>query len=312
MAAAVVGLLALFTLSWVTVGLVASEQQKTKEVNGKLEQANGQLRVAIEDKEKARQAEQARADELQRRFDRAKSLGDVVFRIGKTASGQTETAFRGPQRHLYLTALDIYRELAALADDPNKAAEVAALKKEVQDIIEKDDLRRDVESSFLLFHPHVRAELKCTPEQIALLEKIVGRPVPADVRDPRWNINPNLIPVKEKEKLVLSLTGAQRQRLRQLHVQFRWSRAFMDSDVADDLDLTREQRGRIQMIQEQARAAFDTSPLFYLGQINGKPPAAADRAAPSKVIERIKAEVLTPPQLESWNALTGPPFQPPK
>src|SRR5207249_4979926 len=75
-----VSLVVVVIASGVATALVAGEQAETR-------RAFEELQVANEETQKARLAADARADEAEKRFRRAKELGDLVLRISEEEMG---------------------------------------------------------------------------------------------------------------------------------------------------------------------------------------------------------------------------------
>jgi hypothetical protein len=119
---------------------------------------------------------------------------------------------------------------------------------------------------------------------------------------------PSLSP-EARVDLIKGLTGAQRQRLRQIYVQYRGPSAFTELDVVDALDLTLAQRNHINELKNKGLNGVAMA-LSHLGKMGGMPQKMPNGYVDPgvKVLEQI-LEYLTPTQRETWRTLTGPPFQ---
>jgi hypothetical protein len=117
------------------------------------------------------------------------------------------------------------------------------------------------------------------------------------------------------------LTPQQRQRLRQIDLQLKGTRAFEEPEVLEALHLDATKREQIRSIQVQAfLAAFDCrsydphKPDRPTGPpLNGpfNRPRPEDRLMPPHTdpVEQIEREVLTTEQRDRWRELTGRPFK---
>jgi hypothetical protein len=126
------------------------------------------------------------------------------------------------------------------------------------------------------------------------------------------------------------LTGPQQQRLREISLQQRDGHAFADTDVADTLKLTEEQRQQIQTIQidagkelqtlamheMQGLAEFKGNPFDFRQAFDkmGKGQKAFDKLAKaseelSKSTSKKLLDILTPEQNDAWKKLLGKPFK---
>jgi eukaryotic-like serine/threonine-protein kinase len=273
---------------------------------------------AYEAAEKLQIAERERADEVERRFRRAKELGDLVFRISEDEIG-SDSPFQGPRKRLLLSALGIYRELVLVGHDAAQREELDKLMRRVKILLDDLDLKREAEGAILLFHQDVKTELGINADQIKNIEKFAPRPSSGGMGFPGkgWGpggpgmMRPPMPPTlsqKDKVELIQGLTGTQRQRLRQIYVQFRGPSAFTELDVIEALDLTLEQRRHIKLLQNSGMNGFASSALSYLGKFGGMPQKLPGGIDPNvKVMDQIM-EYLTLAQRDAWRNLTGLPF----
>lgn len=316
LAATLASLLVIIAASGVVVALVSAEQRETKRAYQNAEQAYRETKRAYQVADEMAKSEHERAEEVERRFRRAKELGDLVFRISEDEIGST-SAFQGPRRRLLLAALEIYRELVSVGHDAAVRAELDKLKTKIETLLTEQDLKREGDGAFLLFHSDVKTELATTAEQSKKIDRLAVRPTPPSGAGgfpgrgfgrPPMSLPP---PLSQEAKidLIRTLNASQRQRLRQIYVQYRGPSAFTELDVIEALDLTPTQRQHIKTLQNESMTWFGFSPLSYLGRIGGtapKPPGGTEPSA--KVMDRIM-EYLTPQQRETWHTLTGPPFR---
>ena len=121
------------------------------------------------------------------------------------------------------------------------------------------------------------------------------------------------------------LTPAQFERLKQIARQVRGLAAFSDTDVAEALALTKEQKERISRAMEEAEPGLPGDGLrpdrdfdrggpagprgmrFGPGPGPGGPTPAAQRRHMAENVAKI-VETFTPQQAHTWLALTGPRF----
>jgi hypothetical protein len=307
-------LLVVIAASGVAVGLVSSEQHETQVALQAKHRALLEKQEAYEAADAAAKREEKRADEVERRFQQARKLGDMIYKISEEEIGSA-SPFQGPRRKLLLAALDNYRELVLVGHDPKEREALEILMTKVQKLLEEQDLKREAEAAFLLFHSDVKTELAMTSEQSRKIDGMGGRhssgsgsfPGMAGKGHPRPPMNPSLTQ-DAKIDLIKGLTGSQRQRLRQIYVQFRGPSAFTELDVVEALDLTSAQRQYIKHLQSDGPTGFGLSALSYLGKIGGMAPKLPGGLDPTaKVMDRIM-ECLTPTQRDTWKTLTGASF----
>jgi hypothetical protein len=319
-AAAMACLMVVIVASGVAVGMVSAEKRETEQALKDKDLALQDTKQAKEEAEAAEKRERDRADEVTRRFNRAKQLGDLVFKISEEElisfkGTPDESAFQGPRRRLLLAALDIYRDLANTGKDPKVVKELDDLLSRVQKLLDSLDLRREAEGTVLLFHADVKNELVITAEQAKKIDVYAIKHTPGKGGLPFKGFGgPSPSPLltnEQKEQLLLglSLTGQQRQRLRQIHIQYRGPSAFKDLDVIEQLELTNEQRKLIKAFSNERPNDFGHSPLSYLtAKLSGIPPKPPGNNESSvRIMDRIM-DTLTFEQKDKWRTLTGAPF----
>ncbi|HJZ58410.1 MAG TPA: serine/threonine-protein kinase [Gemmataceae bacterium] len=326
-AAALVSLLVVGIASGVTTAVVAAEHAET--------------RKAYNAADALAQAERERANEAERRFRQSKALGDLVFRVSEEEIGW-DSPSQGPRRRLLLAALQTYRDLLASGhDDPEVRAELDRLLARVERLLAEQSEMREAEATFLLGTPAVRVELELTPEQAETVDRVFARKGPGgpglepkgfgpkgpgpkgpggpgpEPRGPGMGPDPRraMADPAVRLELIRLLTTPQRQRLRQIFLQYLGPMAFNDPEVVERLGLTSDQRRQIRMIHAEEFAppgghpfGPPGGPVFRLG---GPPPGGSkdNPDARAKVLERI-LETLTPEQREAWRSLIGKPFNP--
>jgi hypothetical protein len=233
--------------------------------------------------------ERQRADEAERRFRQAKATSDLVLRVTEEDLGAA-SPFQGTRRRLLLAALENYRDLQMNGPaDPEARAEIERLLARVQGLLAEQAARQETERVFLLRHPSVRAELSLTPDQTKQVEAAFDPPA-ADA----WHRMPD---PGTRDAIAKGLTGPQRQRLRQIALQFLGPGAFRDPDVVEVLALSASQRQQIRAILAEA----------FTPTAHRKDSRPVRPEPPTKALKRI-LDVLTPEQRTAWREIVGPPF----
>jgi serine/threonine protein kinase len=318
-AAAMASLMVVIVASGVAVGMVSAEKRETEQALREKNQALEDTKQAKEEAEAAEDRERKRADEVTKRYNRAKQLGDLIFKISEEellsfTGSRDEMSFQGPRRRMLLAALDIYRDLAKTGTDPKVVKELDDLLSRVQKLLDDLDLRREAEATVLLFHADVKTELGISAEQGKKIDVYAIKHPPGKGGMPFKGFgapppSPSLTN-EQKRQLLEILTGQQRQRLRQVYLQYRGPSAFKDLDVIEQLELTIEQRKLIKAFSIERPNDFGNSPLSYLtaklGGMAFKPPGASETSV--KLMDRIM-DTLTFDQKEKWRTLSGAPFQ---
>jgi hypothetical protein len=167
----------------------------------------------------------------------------------------------------------------------------------------------------------VRQELKLSSEQDAALLPLVelwqrehrelfeDRSQSEDARRAR------LVAMGEEHEQALAklLTAAQRERFKQIGWQSQGIFAFKEPEVVKALQLTPAQRAQIREIEREAFAR-----RFFLrphpesrGPSPDRPPPEASQLNPRDVVLKV-LDILDDAQKQTWQALTGEPFQDPQ
>jgi serine/threonine protein kinase len=308
-AATMVSLLVIIVVSGIATARVASEHREAK-------RAHEEARQAYRESEEARLAaaalaksERERADELERRYRRAKELAEQVLRISEDEIG-SGSPFQGPRRQLLLMALDMYGDLiAAPGRDPNTVDELVKMRAKLKQLLEEQTTQREAEAVFLLAHASVRSELDLNADQTAKIDRIFRPSTPANGpgKGPPALIHIKAPPVLDapiRLGLIQILDAKQRQRLRQIYLQTRGLNAFSEPDVVEAIRLTAEQRQQIRLLQTENQwfspiAKTGISPRFNTLEFN------------TKTVERF-IESFTAEQRDAWSRLTGKAFRPQK
>ncbi len=302
---ALAALLVVIVASGVAIGLVSAEQRETKK-------ALKEKELALEAETIATQLANKRADEIQSRFIPTQKFGELAYKI-IFEDMKWASAFEGPKKKLLLAALDTYSELekielkkSSVEDDPKvrkRLAELETLRKKIGELLAEQELNREAVAAFLLFHSDVKNELSLTVEQRESIDKKL--PGKEGIVRPT-----DLMLTKEiRIDLINSLTGRQRQRLKQIYVQYVGPVAFRLPDVIEELDLKREQSQKIdEILKPNGNNVQLRSPLMYLARVNGVRPKPIEGNDPTaEVYDRIR-ECLTPQQREKWQEVKGTPF----
>ena len=294
--------------SGVAVALVSTKQKETQAAYQAKDEALQETRKAQAAAETLAVQYKEAGNEIKRKYDSVKEVADLVYKLSEEEIG-SDSPFQGPRRKLLLAALDISRKLMAEGNNQDRVKLEEHMKK-VQDLLTQLDLRREAEGAQLLFHADVKAELAITPEQSKEIDRwtppaggaVKGHAVGAIGRPA---VTPS-IPQEVRINLIQSLTGAQRQRLRQIYVQYRGPKAFTEVDVIEALDLNLEQRQHIKLLQNDG-TSFGFSALSYLSKIGGVPQKLPGGDPSVKIMDKIM-DYLKPEQREKWKSLVGPPF----
>jgi serine/threonine protein kinase len=303
-AAALFSLVAVALASGVATAVVAEQQSETQRAFNALQSANEETQKARQkadalatSEQQARLAADARAEEAEKRFRRAKELGDLVLQISEEEMG-TFRPLQGPRRRLLVAALANSRWLLAGGhDDPKVREELAKVVKRVEDLLAQQDLRWETDAAFLLRESQVRSELKLTPEQT----RRVDRAYPQGKGPPDKGLPRQFEPSQEtKNELILSLTPQQRLRLHQISIQIRVPMVFNEPEVLEPLNLYPVRQQIKTILHEEVWGGFG---------VPGKSPKlpGSDKDAKARALERI-LELLTPEQREAWRVLIGQPY----
>ena len=116
------------------------------------------------------------------------------------------------------------------------------------------------------------------------------------------------------------LTAEQNQRLREISLQLRGGHALNDSDIAEALKLTKDQKSKLQEIQQKAMKEMQDAGIQAMGDaVKGGLNPAAFQANSQRVAKKMRQVwddlgdrqmgILTSEQKDQWQKLTGKPFK---
>lgn len=154
---------------------------------------------------------------------------------------------------------------------------------------------------FILNQPAVREELKLSEETFQQIAKLTDRFRdaywgPRRTNPEEWRTTLNSLGALEK-KQIEALSESQLRRLKQILLQQRGPHAFADSEIADELKFSTDQREKIRQIQEETRRSL-------WSQFE-----PAKRNESLKAVREKLLGLLTPDQQLKWKEMTGAAFQ---
>ncbi|HZV04521.1 MAG TPA: serine/threonine-protein kinase [Gemmataceae bacterium] len=271
----------------------------------------GRTRTAQQRAEEAYRQERQRAEEAEARFLLARRCVDEMFRISQEELADLP-ALQGPRKRLLRSVLGYYQEfLEQRRDDAEAQADLLDAKQRVENILADLAVLRAASQLYLLCQPAVLDELHLSGEQRPKVREFCARVGKewveslADVgRLPHAERARRAVERARRYQLEVNqlLSESQRLRLRQIGLQAEGPVAFGDAEVVSELKLSREQRERIRMIEEEAAFGW----MKKQPENSSKDPRSEGRS----VNERILA-VLTEEQLRRWREMTGEPMKAP-
>ena len=165
----------------------------------------------------------------------------------------------------------------------------------------------------LLEQSPVRNELNLSPDQIRKLDELVARR--HELSRGGLFIRPGSSPDEWQKKHEQSqsnaraildvLTGEQLQRFRQIALQRRGPHAFRDTEVAALLELTADQRQRVESIENQAHENFRQA-WYRRGKFVAPPPSSSNEEFWQRIRQQLN-DVLTSDQQAKWKTMLGAP-----
>ena len=305
---AVVSLLVLTIGSLVSTGLIARAQGKTK--------------IAYElESQRATEADQQRA-RAEKSFQQARQVVDFFTRIAANDMSNNPQ-FSDVRREMLEAALLYYQNfLDQRKDDASLGTELAAASSKVRSLLAElsasDEFFRANFRGFMLSQPAVRHDVQLTDEQAAKIERVNSefpRRMAAfyelrqlDSEQKQQRLNEMVAGIEKSFDSIL--TPAQSQRVRQIALQAGGLSSLIDSAVSQTLGLTTGQKDKIRALN----AEWDTK--------RHRPgPPDKPREPPEKMKEAFESQqkevmakalaLLTPAQVQTWNALIGEPFHGP-
>jgi hypothetical protein len=183
-----------------------------------------------------------------------------------------------------------------------------------------DSAMRARERVRLLSEPSVQRELKLTSNKAKQIEQSIwdatdssrppGVPTPQQLW-PEHRMNHNIAQRAQIDAMLYQQLGAKwAERLQQIQRQVLGPTALSEPEVAQQLDLSQEQLRKVRAIVAQFR---DPRNGPGPSAVTGAGPGADWESDPSYPVRRAYAvakvlALLTPSQLQTWNAMIGPPF----
>ncbi|MCS7301398.1 MAG: hypothetical protein NZ556_07585 [Fimbriimonadales bacterium] len=162
-------------------------------------------------------------------------------------------------------------------------------------------------AGMLLQRPDVQRELNLTEQQKAQIRQMQEnqRTAMQELRNlPPEERRQKMQELRQKNDPTSVLNETQKKRLREIELQAMGAFALMQPDVADALNLTQEQRSKLQGIvmqsMQQLREQF---------QNGGQGQGAQNWQQMRDQMEKQMLEVLTPAQRQQWQQMQGKPFQ---
>jgi serine/threonine protein kinase len=293
------GVVALFLLSaasLVSTALVRREQGKT-----------------LAEKERAEAAyrrERRRAEEAEARFRLARGAVDELIKASEEELAH-RPGMEGLRKRLIGSALAYYREfIRERGSDPGAQAELRETTGRVEAILADLAVLRAAGELYVLIQPPALDDLRLDAGQRAKVADLSAR------AGKRWmetfGDRRRLVPPAERVRLALEqarsneaeveaiLLPWQRIRLRQLALQSEGPGAFREPEVVEALGLTREERERIHMIEEE----------FLFGQVRELQSGRAPEEPGERAMDRILA-ALDSVQARRWREMSGEPIKGP-
>jgi serine/threonine protein kinase len=256
------------------------------------------------------------ADTQRGRAERAsrQARAALDFFSGLAAEEMDKPEFSELRQEMLEESLSYYQSfLEDASDDPSASAELATARTRVQTFLSHflalDGLMQASLRVRLLGEESVRKELNLTPAQSLAAIKLTSTtpPLPpenatemqrltATEKGRRFSARTAEIDAALEKAIGPSNTA----RLHQIQLQARGPLAFTDPDIVDSLQLTRGQRIKIRTLQSQYRnARFHPGPRHY---------GDHDRSQLREELTSKVLSILTPAQINGWNALKGPAF----
>jgi serine/threonine protein kinase len=263
--------------------------------------------------QRAYDQEQRRSHEAEERFLLAREELDGMFRLCEEELA--DKPHLDNLRRLMLENFLIYyqRLIEQRHDDPAAAAELAATRTRVQQILDDLAVLQGAGQHALLKEPAVLDDLRLQPGQRERVRELT------DAMDRRWGemlADFGRLSSDERRERFLRmarlteadvekvLTAGQRQRLRQIDLQRKGERAFEEPEVTTALKLTAGQKEQIRSIRGRA---------FFRGP--GRHEGAGGRLKSAEsgvsIVEQIEEKVLTKEQRQLLRELIGEPFKGP-
>jgi serine/threonine protein kinase len=342
--------------------LVARQEGKTKEANKKLTAAIGQLDAEQKKLNAALANEETQRAKAQHNFEQAREVLQSLAQLGEpdTADSREVQDLRRQllekaleyyrefieqardDSSVHEKLVDSQYRVAGILESLGRRGDAVVALDEAQRMQEggppggppfgppppggppKPDMRRGPLSplSLVSFNQAVQTELKLSDDQRAKVDEVRKRICSGPGRkfEP-WAASPQEWQTAEKD-LMDCLKPDQQKRLGQIALQMRGSWALLDPDVARELNLTVDQRGRIKHILEDAGKNSMMAMMqhgkggFGHGDRDGRRPEGPPDRRPEgpRPDHWLKAhqdinKVLTARQQEQWTEMRGDLFK---
>lgn len=164
-------------------------------------------------------------------------------------------------------------------------------------------------AGMLLQRPDVQRELNLTEQQRNQIRQMQEnqRTAMQELRNlPPQERRQKMQELREKNDPTKVLNETQKKRLREIELQALGASALMQSEVADELKLTQEQRSKLQGIITQSMQQMREQ---FRGGGFGQGQGAQNFQQMREQMEKQMLEVLTPAQRQQWQQMQGKPFQ---
>jgi serine/threonine protein kinase len=310
-----VGLLVLLTVGFaISTALVARAGWKTQE-------ANEQLKAALaREQQRAQEASEER-HRAEKNYQKAREAVDELAQVG--AEELANKPELGDLRRRLLEAVLVYYQdlVEQRQDDPSSQDDLATARSQVRAIL--GELSASEGFGRVMFLAHLLDE-RSVQKDLEVLDFTESQAKGLRVRvellfkqaAPRLSDFRKLTPDERKQHfqdmtkvaedvLKEGLTSEQLQRLQQIALQLHGARAWSDPEVAKALELTDEQKRKIQTTLEEARRAMPGPP-----GIGGPPPKSGRGPDDSwKATNLQLAGVLTSDQEKRWSEMIGKRFE---
>jgi len=261
-----------------------------------------------------------RAVEAEQSFQQARRAVDLLIQIGEEEMAD-KPSLQAARKRLLTAALTYYQDfIAQRTDDRASQQELTAVENRVKGILRELSVVSNLFQAMLISEPDVRDDLNLSGSQRTQLaafqqetaaqhEKLVS-----DATSPFEERKRRFVQYADSQAKRLSaiLTSAQRERLRQIWLQWQSLLAFQEPEVIEALKLTDEQRRQIRSLELQSLFG-GSRPLGPPGSPGGfrGPPPPPPREEQERRLLAAKQQVLnllTPAQVDRWHALIGPDF----
>jgi serine/threonine protein kinase len=280
--------------------------------------AHGEAKAAyLRERQKADEAEQERA-RAEKNFLQARRTVDFLTQASAEELVDRPELLEVRQR-LLEGALQYYQEfIDQHQGDSSTQAELVASRARVGQILNalyaQQEYFRRMLMTMLLEERSVQDDLGITPNQAGKIRDLSDR-----LREQGRQAYRRSVTLSEEERgkkfkdlaaandqaVAALLTPGQVARLKQIALQQRVPQAFSETEIAEALHLTAEQKVRIRAVQDEAQRAVEEATR------QGRGPDEADQRA--QQVAQGAAEIilagLTSPQRDAWKELTGEPFR---